>query len=153
MTQIRIKFSFDELRRRAAAVLGVDVRDIESVLSMYGGRAFYVTCYRDYRYDHARYSSRPPGTRVATITIWQLVDALPLEDISGGIENLWDRSLQVILEILNLERMPKSEAEIKKAYRALAKIHHPDVGGDEENFREITLAYESLILKLPELQS
>jgi len=34
--------------------------------------------------------------------------------------------------------------EIKKAYRALAKVHHPDAGGNEEIFKEIQQAYDVL---------
>ena len=37
-----------------------------------------------------------------------------------------------------------SEAEIKKAYRKLAMQHHPDKGGDQAKFKEITAAYEIL---------
>lgn len=33
---------------------------------------------------------------------------------------------------------------IKKAYRKLAMTHHPDKGGDEERFKEITTAFEVL---------
>ena len=33
---------------------------------------------------------------------------------------------------------------IKHSYRMLAKIHHPDVGGDAENFRKLTEYVESL---------
>ena len=34
--------------------------------------------------------------------------------------------------------------EIKKAFRKLARKHHPDAGGDEEKFKEINEAYEVL---------
>jgi len=37
-----------------------------------------------------------------------------------------------------------SEKEIKTAYRKLAVKHHPDKGGDQEKFKEITRAYEVL---------
>ena len=45
--------------------------------------------------------------------------------------------------ILGLEKTA-SEADIKKAYRSLALIHHPDKGGDSEKFKEINQAYEAL---------
>ena len=37
-----------------------------------------------------------------------------------------------------------SDSEIKSAYRRLAKKHHPDAGGDEKHFAEISNAYESI---------
>lgn len=37
-----------------------------------------------------------------------------------------------------------SSDEIKKAYRKLARTHHPDAGGDESKFKEINEAYEVL---------
>lgn len=41
-----------------------------------------------------------------------------------------------------------SDAELKRAYRALARRYHPDVGGgdpeSEDKFKEITVAYETL---------
>ena len=46
-------------------------------------------------------------------------------------------------EILGVEKTA-TEAEIKKAYRALAVKHHPDKGGDENKFKEVSSAYEIL---------
>jgi len=38
-----------------------------------------------------------------------------------------------------------SRAEIVNAYRALAKIHHPDVGGDADEFKRLRAAYETAL--------
>jgi molecular chaperone DnaJ len=46
-------------------------------------------------------------------------------------------------EILGIKKGASAD-EIKKAYRKLAKEHHPDKGGDENTFKEISEAYEVL---------
>jgi DnaJ-class molecular chaperone len=46
-------------------------------------------------------------------------------------------------KILGVEKTA-SDAEIKKAFRALAHKHHPDKGGDEAKFKEINEAYQTL---------
>jgi molecular chaperone DnaJ len=46
-------------------------------------------------------------------------------------------------EVLGLNKAATAE-EIKKTYRKLAKEHHPDKGGDETLFKEISEAYEVL---------
>jgi molecular chaperone DnaJ len=46
-------------------------------------------------------------------------------------------------EILGIEEKATQE-EIKKVYRKLAVQHHPDKGGDENKFKEISEAYEIL---------
>ena len=46
------------------------------------------------------------------------------------------------LEILNLEKLPASKDDIEAAYKLRAKKLHPDVGGSEEAFQELSEAYE-----------
>ena len=46
-------------------------------------------------------------------------------------------------KILNLNKTA-TLAEIKKQYKTLAMIHHPDKGGDSEKFKDIAEAYEVL---------
>lgn len=46
-------------------------------------------------------------------------------------------------KILGVSREASAD-EIKKAFRKLARTHHPDAGGDEAKFKEINEAYEVL---------
>jgi DnaJ-class molecular chaperone len=48
-----------------------------------------------------------------------------------------------LYDYLNLDKNASSK-DIKKMYRKLAKTHHPDMGGDSEEFQKIQIAYEIL---------
>lgn len=48
-----------------------------------------------------------------------------------------------LYETLGVEKTATGQ-EIKRAYRKLAVVHHPDKGGDEQKFKEINAAYEIL---------
>ena len=53
----------------------------------------------------------------------------------GGITNYY--------ELLGCDRAVTGE-DLKKAYRKACLKHHPDKGGDEELFKEIQIAYDTL---------
>ena len=38
-----------------------------------------------------------------------------------------------------------TQTDVRKAYRVLARKYHPDLGGDETMFCQITKAYESIM--------
>lgn len=51
------------------------------------------------------------------------------------------------LEVLGLQGGASAE-DIKAAYRRLAKRHHPDCGGDPEQFKAVRAAYEDAIRRV-----
>jgi molecular chaperone DnaJ len=48
-----------------------------------------------------------------------------------------------LYELLDLPREASTE-DVKRAYRRKAREHHPDAGGDEEAFKQVTHAYQVL---------
>jgi len=61
----------------------------------------------------------------------------------GGGRPARDVDTTKLYESLGVEKSADAK-EIKKAYRKLAVRHHPDKGGDETKFKEISAAYEIL---------
>ena len=55
-----------------------------------------------------------------------------------------ERQRQPDLLALDLERMPSSQNELRRAYRAAAKAAHPDTGGSADAFRAVSEAFERL---------
>ena len=62
----------------------------------------------------------------------------------GGKPSASSDPRQQALELLGLEAGANLQA-IKRAYRRLAKAHHPDLGGDVERFHRLDAAYRLLI--------
>lgn len=56
----------------------------------------------------------------------------------------------VCLRVLRLDRKDLSSdgpvVKIKSAYKKMAKIYHPDMGGDEEKFKQLNEAHKQMIL-------
>eukprot|EP00978_Attheya_sp_CCMP212_P025418 scaffold81716_cov58-Attheya_sp.AAC.5 len=74
---------------------------------------------------------------------------IPFEQFAGGgghpgmNRGGGDVDTTKLYETLEVEKTA-DEKEIKKAYRKLSRIHHPDKGGEEHKFKEISAAYEIL---------
>ena len=54
------------------------------------------------------------------------------------------------LKVLHLERkdlvLDGNSRKIRSAYKKLAKLHHPDKGGDEERFKQLNEAHKQMLL-------
>lgn len=50
-------------------------------------------------------------------------------------------------KLLDLPLNVKDEEEIKRAFKKLAMKHHPDKGGNEENFKKLQEAKETILKK------
>jgi DnaJ family protein A protein 2 len=61
----------------------------------------------------------------------------------GGPGKAEDVDTNKLYETLEVQK-GADEKEIRKAYRRLSRVHHPDKGGDEHKFKEIAAAYEIL---------
>jgi len=70
---------------------------------------------------------------------------MPFGGMPGGMGGMPGRRKDVdttkLYEVLGVEKDDDPKT-IKKAYRKLCLKHHPDKGGDEQTFKEISAAYE-----------
>ena len=65
--------------------------------------------------------------------------------VSGSV---WSRRAAVPgnpdLTTLGLDRMPPSDADLRRAYHHAAKAAHPDAGGSADAFRAVSEAFQRL---------
>ena len=135
-------------------LLAEDDVDAEIVFDR-SGRRYIVQCDKwDYYLDNLRacertvyylwkalddYGARRSDERVGADdfqTFFSPFEALPGDGVlrlPSGQRAWW--------EVLGVEQRTTQTA-IRNAYRALARIHHPDRGGDADQFRRIQAAYE-----------
>jgi DnaJ family protein A protein 2 len=65
----------------------------------------------------------------------------------------WMHPLEA-LKILGLDKVENlSPEDVKKVYRVLAIKHHPDKGGNPEEFKKLVLAYKSIMHDLNHARS
>ena len=82
---------------------------------------------------------------------WSHFSSTTGEDVDALLNSFWrkvftpknEESIQHSLTIMQLDSLV-STAELKVQYRRLAQIHHPDKGGDSDQFKKICQAFHQL---------
>ena len=66
------------------------------------------------------------------------IEAIPNDSVLmiGNATNWW--------EVLGIKK-EANEKEIKNAYKSMARIHHPDSGGDAERFKKVREAFDKAL--------
>lgn len=96
-------------------------------------------------------NAQPPPKSFASL-LW---DAVRL-----GMRTLWQSRANPARQVLERQQaltvlgLPPhaTRQQIKRRYRALAKRHHPDRGGDQRQMQRIIAAYEFLMKDQPNRQ-
>ncbi len=123
-----------------------------------------------YIFKCSTYENKLDNLRAAQLTISYLYRALEAYGVNSQEENIANTIFDNFLlgfeatpddgilkltagnqwyEILNV-RPQATEQEIKNAYKALSKVHHPDNGGDKDDFIRLKDAYDEAINTLKE---
>lgn len=112
-----------------------------------------------YRFEHSLEKAQNAGEKISYISDCFAQLVLSLEDIARmtarGIYELsvWIEGMKALpmpkdipqcFLLLGFTDIPTKE-EVKKAYRKMASIYHPDAGGDSENFHKFTQAKDECL--------
>lgn len=99
----------------------------------------------DHHFDHSLDTADPLSLYYLD---WNNFFQTEAADVSQMLEDFWLKFSRVderlwAINTLNLEE-PFSNQELQRVYRQLAKVHHPDCGGDAKAFMDIHKAYLTL---------
>lgn len=141
---IKINIPQKELESRAQKLIG-DRGKVVSVAPTMGGRIYLVT------FKSIRRYSWEQETQGARFTIWEIIDA---QDFYKAEKPFVFSPMFVNQELdaLGLKSMPATLHDLKRAFRKVAKQHHPDCGGNADMFRFVEGAYRRLCLHFEDLQ-
>jgi len=113
-----------------------------------------------YRFDHSVEKAKTRGVdlRYGSDSFAQVV--LALEDLARMVERgiyelqTWVAGMKYLpppidvpsfFRFLGFQEIPAGPEDVKERYRQLAKQFHPDVGGNEDDFRKLTDAAERAV--------
>jgi hypothetical protein len=114
-----------------------------------------------YRFEHSVENAKEHGVNIkyGSDAFAQLV--LALEDLARMVERgIYDLStwvagmkclpaasapLEICFAAMGFAEMPASTDEVKDQYRKMAKVMHPDYGGNAEAFRNLTENYNKCL--------
>ena len=121
----------NELIEKKTEVLNIHCTKIE--LIKYSSSAFDIAEYsglQDYYLDHSN------------------VEGISSEDVSKMIADFWKQyeiyiNKNEALKVLDLDQSSSKE-EAKARFKKLSKVHHPDSGGDEHEFKKLVDAKKKL---------
>jgi hypothetical protein len=113
-----------------------------------------------YRFDHSIHKAQAKGVELkyGSDAFAQVV--LSLEDLARMVERgiydlqTWVSGLKFLpapveipncFKFLGFAELPAGPEDVKERYRTLAKQHHPDTGGNEEDFQKLQRASEQAL--------
>lgn len=113
-----------------------------------GGTIRYFQCPKCQRWVSSMYTEVfRVDAKVRTRSASQVQPASVLGGVKDRLE-AWLKSLDVKnpYRVLGCEETDATEL-IRERYRALARTHHPDAGGDEATMRSLNEAWEAIVLE------
>lgn len=153
--------AYEAKLHKVMARLGIDADKFDWNYDRYGGWVTFFYKGQMYRFEQTIENAKAHKQDIAfgSDAFAQLV--LALEDLARlvdrGIYDLqtWVSGMKALPEasahipeffrVLGFDTVPVSVEEIQRAYRAKARVVHPDAGGSPEDFNALQNAYEAAL--------